>query len=371
MIPYVTPIDLLGNPSAPASVGVPNDQATLGINFNQITLSRLWEMCYIATQQIDVVAAQTLRGDSVYDELSGPGWRLGLLNGVTARFVTSRKPILSVVSGQAAYGGPPWQWNPIPVANIVPASPPWTSFDSAGWEAANPGQAALLIGSFGGLVGGSLGTRVGIRYLSGWPVTGLLPVATTEATFTSSSNSIVVTSATGIVDGAPVTAALLPAGTTVTGISGTTISLSAPASGAGSGLLTVGYPPGTTVINVDDITTWGLGVRGTIHDGQNSESALSTVVDGATMTPTPVGPGTITLASPTIFSHLPGVAFSAMPGPIRWATMLAVKTQALERGAVAVTAQSTPGRSSSAGASSITRTNEAIAQMLIPYRRSY
>lgn len=367
MIPYVTPTDLLGDPSAPPSVTGPSDQVTLGINFNQIATDRLWEMCYTATAMVDALAAQTLRGDSVYDQLSGPSHRLAFTP-VGIRFITSRKPILSVVSGQFAGGQPPWQWNAITPANIVPVQPPFSDFASAAWEAANPGQAALLIGQVGWL---SAPLTVGIRYLSGWPVTGLTPAATASATFTQSSDSVTVTDATGIEVGAPVTASQLPTGTTVTDVDGTTLTLSAVATASGTGPLTVGYPAGVTSLNVDDITTWGLGIRGTIFDGTSSESATSTAVSGATMTPTPVGPGTVTLASPTLYAHLPGVAWSAMPGVLRWATMLAVKVQALERGSTAVVAQATPGRSTSAGASAIDRTNKLIQSLILPYRRVY
>lgn len=371
MIPYVTPTDLLGDPLAPPSVVGSSDASTLGINFNVISLQRLWEMCHIATTMVDAIAAQTLRGSSLYEELSAPGHRVGFINGGTARFTTSRKPLLSVVSGQYAYGTPPWQWNQMPVANIVPEQPPFTDFSSASWEAADPGQAAFLIGQYVGWAAGRQGMRIGIRYLCGWPVTGLLPSASTTGTFTSASDSVTVTSATGIAIGAPVSASQVPAGTTVTGITGDTLTLSNPASTSGTGTLVAGYAPGVSVLNVDDITTWGLGVRGTIYDGLNTESATSVSVSGATMTPTPVGPGTISLASPTLYAHTPDVAFSAMPGVIRWATMLAVKVQALERGSMAITAQSTPGRSTGAGGSAISRTNDAIKALLLPYRRVY
>ena len=247
----------------------------------------------------------------------------------------------------------------------------FNNFTSYAWEAANPGQAALLIGASGGWSAGRLGLRAGIRMLTGWPVTGLLPAATTTATFTENSDSATVVSAAGIVVGSPVSATLLPAGTTVTAIDELVLTLSNEASAAGSGPLVVGYAPGVTSINVDDITTWGLGVRGTIFDGLYNESAVSVSVEGETMTPTPVGPGAITLATPTIYGHLPGVAFSAMPGNIRWATMLAVKAQALERGSLALTSGTTPGRSSGAGGSAIQNTHKAIREMLRPYRIVY
>lgn len=369
MIPYVTPYDLLGDPSAPPSVTAPSEFATLGFNPSRIALSRLWQMCWTATTMVDGIAAQTLRGQSFYEENFGPGHRLGILANGIARFVTSRKPILSVVAAQGCYGGPPWQWNPIPTANVVLETPVFTDFGSAGWEAADPGQAALLISGTGGWAAGRLGLRVGVTYLCGWPVCGLEPAAASVATFTANENIVTVGDATGYAVGAPVISPFLPAETTIEAIDDTTLSLSAPAVAPGSGALLAGYPAGVTTINVDDIATWTLGIRGTIYDGLNTESAVSVSVDGANLTPTPVGPGTITLASPTIWPHIPGVAFSAMPSSIRWATMLAVKIQALERGATAVTAAGTPGRSSNSGGSSIARTTAEIQRLILPYRR--
>lgn len=370
MIPYVTPTDLLGDPTAPASVTTPQDQATLGINFNTIATSRLLEMCVAATAMVDNLAGQTLRATSFYEELSAPGHRVGFINSDLARFVTSRKPILSIVSGQFAYGSPPWQWTPIPVENIVAEEPPFADFSSAAWESAVSGQAAILIGQ--GIVGwgaGRMGTRVGLRYLTGWPVTGLVATASPIGTFIASSDVVTVSDVTGIVVGAPVSAAQLPAGTFVASISGTSITLTTYATTSGTGTLTVGYAPSVTTLNVDDMTSWGLGVRGALYDGNNTEYATSLSVSGTTMTPTPVGPGTITLTSPTLYAHLPGISLSAMPGSLRWATMLAVKIQALERGSMAITAQSTPGRSTGAGGSAIDRTYKAINTLLMPYRR--
>ncbi len=372
MIPYVTPTDLLGDPSAPPSVSGSSDAATLGMNFNVISPARLYDMCVAATAIIDNLAGQTLRGASFYEELMAPGHRVGFINSDLARVITSRKPILSVVSGQFAYGGPPWQWNPIPIANIVPEEPPFTDYGSAAWEGAVAGQAAILVGQgFLNWGAGRMGMRVGLQYLSGWPVTGLLPAAAPTATFTSGSNVVAVASVTGIEVGAPVSAGQIPVGTTVESVAGSDVTLTAAATSSGAGILTVGYPAGATVISVDDVATWSLGIRGTIYDGVYAETATSVSVSSAVMTPTPVGPGTITLASPTLYGHLPGVAFSAMPGSLRWATMLAVKAQALERGSTAITAQGTPGRSSGAGGSAIDRAYASIKALLAPYRRVY
>ncbi len=370
MIPYVTPTDLVGDPAAPATVSGPQDQATLGINFNVIATSRIWEMCVAATAMIDTLAGQTLRGTSFYEELSGPGHRLGFVNPNLARFVTSRKPILSIVSGQFAYGSPPWQWNPIPATNMVPEEAPFTDFESAAWEAAVSGQAAILIGQgFVGWGAGRMSTRVGLRYLAGWPVAGLSAAGTPQTTFTVSSDTVTVSDPTGAVVGAPVTSSFLPVGTTITAVSGDTLTLSQSATSSGSGVLTIGYPAGVSTIAVDDVTAWSLGVRGALYDGLSTEYVTSVSVSSATMTPTPVGPGTITLASPTAFAHLPDITLSAMPGAVRWATMLAVKVQALERGSMAITAQGTPGRSTGAGGSAIDRTYKAIQALLMPYRR--
>lgn len=367
MIPYVTPTDLLGNPSPPPSVAGISDAATLGVNFQQISPQRLWDMCYVATEMVDEICGLELRAGSVYEELFGPGHRLAMIGGGNARFITSRKPIISVVSGRRSYGGPPFNWQPIPPDNLIPEETPFSNPGTAAVNGATSGMAAVVIGAgYVGYGAGRMGMRVGLTYLAGWPIAGLTPSVVTTGDLTSGSTTIGSVDTTGVAPGAPLSAPGLPAGTVVESIGTSTLTVSQAATTTASGVtLTIGYPPGVTALELDDVTAWGLGIRGTIHDGTFSESVSAIAAS------TTAGPGTITLAAPTVNPHLPAVTISAMPATIRWATMLGVKIQALERGAVAVTAQGTPGRSTSAGASAAANTRRAMEALLMVFRREF
>lgn len=374
MIPYVTPTDVRGNPSAPAGRNVPSDAATLGFDAHSIEYQRLWEMCQTATNICDQMAGLSLRATSLYEELYGPGHRLAnVADGSALRFVTSRKPILSVLAGQVAHGGPPFSWTAIPAANLAPEQPPFTDVGSAGWDFATSGQAAILIGSSPI----SAGTRIGVTYLSGWPVAGITPAASPSGTVTGTfPNTTTVTGLSvtaGIAPGAPVTGEGIPEGTTVVSINtgAESLVLSNPAPAAGEVALTIGYAPGATTLNVDDVTAWTLGISGEIADGTYTESVTSTaaVANAPAGQLTPQGPGVVTLASPTVFAHRPGRALTAMPYTLRWVALLGVKAQALERGATALTSQGAPGRSTSSGASAITRIYEVMRMLIAPYRR--
>ncbi len=373
LTPYITPTDLLGNPTAPPGISAASDAATLGVNFQSMTQHRIAELCAIGTGLADAFCGMTLRATSLYEENSGPGHRLAMWNDFTARFLTSRKPVLEVVSGQWAYGGPPWTWNTIPANQLEPEQPVMDDFGSGAWNGATSGQAAILIGNSGfAFSGGRKNTRVGIRYISGWPTAGLLPAAQQTVTLDPTVFTVTVSSATGIAVTAPVSGNGIPLNTTVTGVSGTTVTLSAKPTIAGTSVLSFGYIAGTTVLNVDDVTAWNLGVYCTIYDGINTEQVqTSTAVASTPGLPAPAGPGTVTLAAGTIFPHLPFVALSSMPQNVRWACMLAVKCQIMERGETAVVAQSVPGRSTSTTRVRIKENMSEFERLLLPYRRVY
>jgi len=378
MIPYVTPTDLLGNPSAPPSITSSSDAATLGINFQSITESRLWEMCGIASNMCDTICGMTLRATSLYEELQGPGMRLGMQGDYITRFLASRKPILQVVSGQMTYGGPPWTWIPIPIANLAPEQPIMSSFDSGAWNGATSGQASILIGNMNLWSMGRKNTRVGLTYLSGWPHAGLLPSATFNGDITMaypSSTSITnITSTTNILPGAPIYGEGIPANTTVVSVATHSIVMSNAAAAEGTFTFTTGYPAGATTFNVDDVTAWGVNgsVYGRIYDGVNTESAHVVGVSANTAgLSTPQGTGVVTLETGTLFPHSAGVALTTMPGDVRWAAMLGVKSLAIERGATAITAQSAPGRGASSGQNKIDHNRQAMVELLKPFRRVY
>jgi hypothetical protein len=378
MIPYVTPTDLLGSPVAPPNVTMPSDAATLGINFQQISEARLWEMCGIASNMCDTICGMTLRATSLYEELQGPGMRLGMQGDYVTRFLTSRKPILQVISGQMTYGGPPWTWVTIPTANLAPEQPVMDNFGSGAWNGATSGQASILIGNMNLWAWGRKNTRIGLTYLSGWPHTGLLPAAKFSGVITmaypSSTSITSIASTTGILAGAPIYGEGIPANTTVVSVATNSIVISNAAAAEGTFTFTVGYPAGATTLNVDDATAWNVSgsVYGCIYDGIGTEAVqVIGVTSDAVGLATPEGPGVVTLSTGTSFPHSDGVALTTMPGNIRWATMLGVKIQALERGATAITAQGTPGRGTTSGQGKMDHNYQAMVDLLKPFRRVY
>jgi len=371
--PYVTPTDLLGNPTAPPSINAASDAATLGVGFQTISEHRLWELCSIATGRCDAFCGMTLRATSLYEENSAPSHRVGQMGDYTTRFITSRKPIMAVVAGQWAFGGPPWTWNPIPLNQLAPQQPVMDDFGSGAWNGATSGMAAILIGNTGGLWNqGRNNTRIGLTYLAGWPHTGLVASAEQTVTLDDTVFTVTVSSATGIHPNAPVTGNGIPLNTTVSTVVGTTVTLSAKPTTNGSSVLFFGYPAGTSTFNVDDVTAWGLNIYGWLYDGQNTEPIQSSsVVADTSGLVTPAGPGTITLATATLNAHLPGVAISALPQNIRWAAMLHVKCQVLERGESALVAGSVPNRSGSTNRQRLGANLGEAERLLLPYRRTY
>lgn len=108
---------------------------------------------------------------------------------------------------------------------------------------------------------------------------------TTSLTF-GNGRDITVTSATGIVAGLAVTGTNIPSLTTVTGISGTTVTLSKSVTGA-TGTVTV-YPNTITVVSAAGIKA-GMIISGTV-----ANNMIVTGVSGTTVTLSASIPGTIT-----------------------------------------------------------------------------
>lgn len=367
--PYVSPIDLLGNPVGPA------DAAPLGINFNNFSSDRLEMICAQVTRIVDDLCNQELRATICYEEMSAPSFRVSIQPSMgTARFVTARKPIQSVVAAQVAYGGPPWTFNAIPatscaVSDLAPGSTTTTQLGQGG-----TGVAAVLIG--GGYVNwcsGKQGQRVGVWYDAGYAHAGLLPVATPTGTLTSGSNTITgLSSDTGIVDGCAISGTGIQPGTTVESFTSSSITLSQPASLTTTGVVAIGYPPGATSLQVDDVTSFD-GTLCPIYDADNYEQvSVLTSASSQETQGVPVGAGTLALANGTIFPHAAdGVLISAMPGSVRWAAMLGARALALTRGATAVTIGGVPGRSTYAGQNAVKAAREEMVAWLAPYRRTY
>lgn len=273
-------------------------------------LAEQTNICWRATNMVDAYCNQTLRATLDVELVSGPNFRLTLDATGVARVITSRWPVLDVVSARvsprAAF---PRSWQVLPPSAALPEEPPMT-FGSTVEGAAGAGGAAVLIApGYVTWYGGRGGYLVELSYVNGWPHSGL----------------------------------------------------------------TVNAAAGVTTLTVDDVTGF-TGASAFLYDGGNTETVNVTSVaatspvtlpSGAVV---PVGPGTLTLASPTTFPHRAGVACSSIPQDVSWATVLYGAAQALTRGSTAITAQAMPG-SQVAGGKSTDELKVEAEILLAPYRR--
>jgi hypothetical protein len=369
--PYITPTDLLGNWTPSGGPGVPSDVAPLGIAWNTMSTGRLWEVCDVATARADNIVSYPLRASYKYEELTGPGHRVGRWGG-SWRFVTSRKPILEVAFGQVSAAMLPYNWTAIPAANMAPETTIPTSLD--GLYDVGGGIAAILISpGYAPWNGGRMSLRFGIGYVCGWPIAGLLPLATGEVTGSSGSSSLTVHGAAAGWIGAVITGTGIAADTVVMNVEGTTVTLSQATTAALSSTpVSIGYPPGSTTLNVDDVAGF-TGALAKLYDGADTETVTVASVSAiSSAVPAAVGPGTLTLASPgTAYPHMaPGITIQSMPQVIRWAAMLLAKSEALERGPTSTTVGSIPGRSTP-GSKAIADAEERAAKLLSRFTRIY
>jgi hypothetical protein len=262
-------------------------------------------LCMRATAMIDAYCNQVLRATIDVELLHGPGFRLTAHGNGNARAVLSRWPVTQVISGRCAPNSLPYQWTTIPAQFFAPEVPPIGIYGTSVPSAAADGSQAIHIG--GGYINWSGGRGAWVletTYLNGWPHTGI----------------------------------------------------------------TVAAAAGATTLQVDDCTGWapvtlgGQGATGTIFDSGSQETVTCTAASAQS------GPGTLTLASPLVFGHSPGVAVSSLPAQIQWAAINFAAAQALTRGATATTVQSMGGSSAhSKGPEDLSGEAELLCH---PFRRT-
>lgn len=119
--------------------------------------------------------------------------------------------------------------------------------------------------------------------------------------------------------------------------------------------LTAPVEAGTSVLQVDDVTSWA-GVAGVCYDGSSTEDIW--VTSAAAIAPVELpngvgtaqtGPGSITLSSPLGYNHDAGVVVSALPASAQLATIYACVLQALDSGVEAITAEVLSGSVTNSG----------------------
>ena len=331
----------------------------------QANLAALLDICYIASNAVDTTVYQPLCATLDVEELVGPGGdRLTVppSGPGTAIALMQHWPILDVLGAQVSpVASFPPSWQQLTAANLWAGQSSsqflgGSSLGSSGSDGMNiveiqPGYVTWGYGRGG--------CRIQIAYINGWPTAGLLPAATVTATFTAGGITASVTSTVGIAEGAPVTClGFLDDGTTIASVGSGSVTLSQPASVAGTATAFVGYAAGVTSLSVDDVTGMG-GTGPTIFDGASSEAVR---VTGATATSpvevlpglyATIGEGTVSLASPTRLPHsgsMPASALiSAMPPSVRLAAYYFAGAEAMQRGGTAFTVQALPGSLQSSG----------------------
>lgn len=312
--PYVTPVQLLNMPFGIAWSTLPGPRTTAQQQFAQ-----QFEICVAATATVDGICNQILRATVDQEELLGPNDRLTVDSHTgIGYFQTSRWPVREVLGGQvsAAATFPP-QWTLIP-ANGTRAYQELTSLYSAttiGPSGAGSTRVEIQPG-FVTWYPGRQGTRCQVFYVNGWIHAGL----------------------------------------------------------------TASCASGASVLQVDDVT----GMLGAIDfvgatnlyisDGANSEYVSVSTASASAPITTPngivvqAGPGTITLAAPTLYTHAVATTLSELPQSITWATGLLAAAEALTRGATATVVPAQPGAQAAQGKGIGDYRTEAD-NVLAPYKR--
>ena len=305
--PYVTPDVLV---SAPTGISWSTIPSGSGVTPAQ-RYAEQSNLCARATAQADSYCNQVLRATLDTEVFRGPDFRVTIQVGSrNGRVVLQRGPVLGVVGVQVAAANQfPHQWTTVPAGYYEPEYPPIGIFGSSAPSSAGEGGQAILISpGYVNWANGRNGVIIRVQYYNGFPHCGL------------------------------VTAAAI----------------------------------GDTQLHVDDCTGWAIttpfsdvtGAVGTVLDSGMQEMVQ---VTASTVT---AGPGTLTLASPLVFSHTPGTIVTTLPQSVTWAVTLMASGMALTRGATSTTVQTIPGGSSTSGGSSKPATLVGQAQELMnPFRR--
>jgi hypothetical protein len=266
---------------------------------------------------VDGFVNQVFRATIDNEVQQGPNYYITIDNNTgQLRWILTRSPVTQILAAQTSPNVLPPQWTQVTSGQWridTPVLGVYDSYTSSG-SGGSGGQTIYLGAGWGSWALGRNGYLAACSYLNGWPHAGLIESAS------SSSTSLYVDDVTGM------------AGATVTVYDGAS----------------------TEVVQVTSVTA-------------NADTTLPN--GGGTA---PAGPGTITLASPTLFAHTGSVpaqvVVSALPGDVLWAAILASTVQALESGITAVTIQNLPG-SQTVGGHGIDALTLEYQQILQPYKR--
>jgi hypothetical protein len=265
-------------------------------------------ICSRATSMTDSACGGVLRATIDTETIYGPDYRMTVQPWQgNCRVVLQRWPIIDIMSGQLSNSAAfPPQWQTIAANQFIIEHPILGSYGTAApSDTGDGGQSILLAPGYVTWENGRLGYALQVTYVNGWPHTAL----------------------------------------TATAVSG------------------------STTLTVNDTTGWapftsgGLGMTGLIFDGADQETI------NCTASTTTSGPGTLTLAAATTFTHQHHTVVTTLPQQIMEATILFATYQALTRGATATTVQTISGTGSATASGGYDLVSQAKA-LLAPYRRT-
>ena len=272
-------------------------------------------MCLRATHTIEAYCNQTLRATIDNQTESGPSRRFTIdpTTGV-ARLTTNQWPVLAVVGASVSPAASfPRSWTVLATDLYeVDEAPPVNTGSAVPAGSAQGSNAIIFAPGTMSWSMGRKGTRISAQYLTGWPHCGLM----------------------------------------------------------------AGYAAGVSALSVDDVTGFGLGqTQPGIYEGATSEiiTVTSATADNGSIGLAMNGPGTLTLASPTVFAHAAPVdaiatcLVTTMPLVIQRAAILLAVHEALVRGSSATTVPRQPGIVTQSGGSALDL--EAF-ELLLPFRRT-
>ncbi len=271
-------------------------------------LAEQLNICWRATGDANGICHQVLQATADTEQFAGPGTtRVNTQRNGNTLITVRRWPVLQVTAVQVSPSNCwPWSWQSVPAGNFAPASPPLGIYGTSAPSSAGEGKSQVLLAPGWVLPNlGRGGYQVQVSYINGWPHAG------------TTGNSRI----------------------------------------------------GASELAVDDCTGWapilegGQGATGTIYDGRRQETITCTAASATS------GPGTLTLASPLIFRHRPGVVVTTLPPQVQEAVILLAVAQAMERGATATTHMQMPGQMVSSSVSDQESAEKRAAAKLADFAR--
>jgi hypothetical protein len=272
---------------------IPFPKATTQQQFEEQT-----NMCWRATGMVDAFLNQPIRATIDTEVNSGPDFRVTIQRDTgNTRVILQRWPVTQILAMQVGSNAVfPRQWLNVP-AGMFDIEYPIVGLygTTAPSGAGEGGQSILLAPGFTSWGLGRRGYRISTSYVNGWPHAGL----------------------------------------------------------------TGSCVAGATTLTVDDVTGF-TGASAFIYDGSSTEVVQVSSVTATTPLTLPngggtaqAGPGTLTLASPTLFAHSGSspatVVVSSIPQNVLYATIMHTSAQALEAGITSISIQNIPGSLTTGG----------------------